>query len=94
VTVKDASKRIGISRSELYRLVRDRRIGHFRIGGKIVLSLEDVDAFLKGCHVPANVPLPIQPAPKLKHIKLKHVSPALTNTLGNGRRVHSAAPTS
>jgi excisionase family DNA binding protein len=34
LTVAAAAKRIGVSSSKIYQLVAERRIAHFRVGGK------------------------------------------------------------
>jgi excisionase family DNA binding protein len=76
MTISQASKRIGISPSKLYQLVGARRIGHYRVGGKIIFSENDITSFLAGCHVSAipaeNIPQP--PRLKLKHIRLSRGS--------------------
>jgi excisionase family DNA binding protein len=70
--IGEAAKKIGISASKLYQLVAARQIAHYRVGGKIILSEEDVASFLAGCRVSAvpadNIPQP--PRLKLKHIRL------------------------
>lgn len=47
----EAAKRLGISRSLLYQLIKEKRLPHRRIGakgrrGKIIIAEEDVIAFL------------------------------------------------
>lgn len=54
MSVKEAAKRIGISRSLCYQLVAERRIPHRRVGGKgrrgrIVIEEEDIRAFMESC---------------------------------------------
>ncbi len=73
MTVAEASKKLGISRSEMYRLIHDRRISHYRIGGKIVLLPADLDAFLADCRVPAVTATVVRSRPRLKHIRLTRV---------------------
>lgn len=72
MTVSEAAKRIGISASKLYQLVAARAICHYRIGGKILFSDADIDAFLASCRVGAAAPLATAPRGqiKLKHLKL------------------------
>lgn len=72
MTVKEAAKRIGISASKLYQLAAAGRIGHYRVGGKIIFSDADVDAFLASCRVgvathPVATP---RTRPRLKHLNL------------------------
>jgi excisionase family DNA binding protein len=76
MTVIEASKKIGISPSKLYQLIAARQIAHYRVGGKILFSDEDIIAFLAGCRVgvaaaPAATP---RPRLQLKHLKLQHTS--------------------
>ena len=70
MSVTDAAKRIGISPSKLYQLAAARVISHYRIGGKIVFSDADVDAYLASCRVGAVAPVPATP---LARVKLRHL---------------------
>jgi excisionase family DNA binding protein len=72
MTISEAARTIGISASKLYQLVAARRIAHYRVGGKIILTEEHVAAFLAGCHVAAApaASIPQPPRLKLKHIRL------------------------
>ena len=72
MTVREAAKRIGISASKLYQLLAAKRISHYRIGGKIVLSEADVEHFLETCRVAAAAAETVvtRERPRLKHIKL------------------------
>jgi excisionase family DNA binding protein len=54
LTVKEAAKRLGISQSKLYQLVSERKIAHYRVGGKIVFAEADLDAYLESCRVEAG----------------------------------------
>jgi len=40
--VKAAARQLGISVSKLYQLVASRQISHYRIGGKILFSQQDI----------------------------------------------------
>jgi len=71
MTVAQAAKRIGISASKLYQLAGARAISHYRVGGKILFSDADVDAYLATCRVGAITPTVI--APRV-HLKLKHLT--------------------
>jgi excisionase family DNA binding protein len=73
MSVNEAAKRIGISSSKLYQLVAARQISHYRIGGKIVFSDEDVAAFLGRCHIGASAQVAAAPRQqvKLRHLSLK-----------------------
>jgi excisionase family DNA binding protein len=71
VTVNQAAKKIGVSASKLYQLVSARKIAHYRVGGKIVFSDDDIAAFLAGCRVPVSVTTVNPPPAKLR---LKHLS--------------------
>lgn len=69
MSATEAAKRIGISPSKLYQLAAARAISHYRIGGKIVFSDADVDAYLASCRVGAVAPVPA--APRVR-VKLRH----------------------
>lgn len=71
MTVSEAAKKIGISESKLYQLVSARRISHYRVGGKILFSEDDVSVFLQSCHIGAAAP--VAAAPRVP-LKLKHLS--------------------
>lgn len=71
MTIAEASIKIGISSSKLYQLVAARQIAHYRIGGKIVFSEQDVVAYLQSCRVGAVAP--VAAAPHMR-VKLKHLS--------------------
>ena len=73
MTVAQAAQKIGISKSKLYQLAQARRIAHYRVGGKIVFSEPDIDAFLETCRVGAVTPSVAAPRVqvKLKHLTLR-----------------------
>ena len=70
MTVTEASKRIGISPSKLYQLVANRKIAHYRVGGKIIFHDDDIAAFLAGCRIPT---VPTETAFAMPRLKLKHI---------------------
>lgn len=71
LTVKKAAPLLGISTAKLYQLVESRRIAHYRIDGKILLSEEMIRHYLDGCKVEkAEAPKPESPRMKLKHLSL------------------------
>lgn len=46
ISITEAAKRAGVSRSALYQAIREGRLPHMKILGVMtVLSIEDVDAF-------------------------------------------------
>jgi excisionase family DNA binding protein len=56
MTVKEAAAKMKISESLVYQLVTEGRLRCFRIGsqgrrGKVVISAEHIDAFLKTCEL-------------------------------------------
>ena len=46
ITLKQLSSNLSISISEIRKLVRERRIPHFRIGNKIYFSVDSINAWL------------------------------------------------
>lgn len=59
MTVKQAAERLEISRSLLYKLIEEGQLPHRRIGGKgkrgkIIVTEEDVKAFLDSVKVEAE----------------------------------------
>jgi excisionase family DNA binding protein len=74
LSVKAAARRLGISVSKLYQLAASRSIGHYRIGGKILFSSQDIEAFLTGCRVGVAATVAAAPAtrPRLKHLNLSY----------------------
>ena len=71
MTVAEAARKIGVSASKLYQLVAARAIAHYKIGGKIVFSDADVDAFLTTCRIGVATP---KAAPRCARLKLKHLN--------------------
>ena len=51
LSVKEAAKRMGVSASKLYQLASERKVAHFRIGGKIVFLESDLEAYLLACRI-------------------------------------------
>jgi len=70
INVKNAAQRLGISQSKLYQLINMRCIAHYRIGGKVVFSETDIDAYLVSCRVGAAATVATAPH---AHVKLKHL---------------------
>lgn len=70
MTVAQAAKLIGISGSKMYELIAAHEISIYRVGGKIILTQADIDAYLTNCRVAAVVP--ITAAPRIQ-LKLKHL---------------------
>jgi excisionase family DNA binding protein len=59
LTVKQAAERAGVSESLIYQLCEERRLAHFRLGGKgkrgkIGISPSDLDAFMNSIRVEAR----------------------------------------
>lgn len=53
-SVEAAAKRLGVSKFTVRMLIRQRRLEHFRIGRRIVLSESAVESFLDRHRVPAR----------------------------------------
>jgi excisionase family DNA binding protein len=41
-----AAERLGLSERHVRRLIFERRLAHYKVGSRIVLSAEDCEAFL------------------------------------------------
>ena len=50
----EAAARLGISTRKLDTMLADRKIGHIRLGGRILFRSQDLDALLARCFVPAK----------------------------------------
>ena len=70
LTVREASRRLTISLTSTYQLIRSGKLPHYRIGAAIRIADTDITSFLARCRrepVTARTP-PLRP--RLKHIKL------------------------
>lgn len=72
---KQVAEMLGISRSLVYQLVEQGKLGCYRIGlgrGAIRFRLDDVEAYLAGCRVETTLPTNRHRATRgqLKHVKL------------------------
>jgi excisionase family DNA binding protein len=71
MTVKDAARLLSLSVDTVYREVSTGRLGHARVGPtgrRIFISAEDVDDYLRRCHVAAG-PRPVTiPSPRQTEI--------------------------
>lgn len=59
LNVKEAAERIGVSESLIYQWCEERRLAHYRPGGKgkrgkILISSADLDAFMESIRVEAK----------------------------------------
>jgi excisionase family DNA binding protein len=59
LTVAEAADRAGVSESLVYQLCEERRLPHYRPGGKgkrgkIIISPRDLDAFMTSIRVEAS----------------------------------------
>ena len=72
LSVKEASGFLKVSPSKIYQLITRRSIPSYRIGGKILLSKQDIAEFLESCHIGAVAPVTTAPRaqPKLRHLQL------------------------
>ncbi len=72
-SVKQAAERLGVSASKVYALANARKIGHYRIGGKVLFEGADLDAYLASCRVAVTASSsPLAPPPRvvLRHLSL------------------------
>ena len=51
LTIQDAIRKLPVTERGLRWLVRQRKIGHSRIGRRLFFSQEDIDAFIESRHV-------------------------------------------
>jgi len=51
MTVGELAGRLAVSRSKVYALIEAGTIGHYRIGGSIRVSEEQLTAYLESCKV-------------------------------------------
>jgi excisionase family DNA binding protein len=51
ISAREAAKRLGISRASLSRLVRARRIGVYRVGGRTMFDESVIDAFKRSIYI-------------------------------------------
>ena len=71
MTVAQAARRLGCSERTLYDMVRDNRIGHYRVGsgrGTIRFRPEDLAGYQQATQNPA-VPTPDSEIPVLRHLQ-------------------------
>jgi excisionase family DNA binding protein len=55
VTIREAAKILGLSPFTVGVMVRTKRLPHYRIGGRIFFSQEELLAWIEAQHVPACV---------------------------------------
>ncbi len=51
MSIEEAAAQIGVSKFTVRTWVRQRRLGHFRLGRRIVISQGDLERFLAAHHV-------------------------------------------
>lgn len=66
LNLREAAPLFGVSKSNLYGMVARREIPHYRIGGKILLSKDDIAAYLNGRRVEAQESI-TEPPPVFTH---------------------------
>jgi excisionase family DNA binding protein len=75
MSVKDAASKLGVSPSKVYELVSQRRLAHYRIGGKILFEDADVEAYRQSCRVgTATAGKPVVCHRGRLPVKLKHAT--------------------
>lgn len=87
-SVKQAAERLSVSASKVYALANARKIGHYRIGGKVLFDAADLDAYLATCRVAPQAPTPPPPPAQRPPATLRHL------TLGGSapRRARARTP--
>jgi excisionase family DNA binding protein len=70
LTVNDVAEILKASRSFVYDLLANRKIAYFKVGGKRLVSEEDLHSYLDSQRVePTEKKRKVQ-RPRLKHLKL------------------------
>ena len=69
MSIRELSEQTGVSRSKLYELVERGDLPHFRIGGAIKISDQQIEEYLESCRRGRR---PREWAEKTNPIKLKH----------------------
>jgi excisionase family DNA binding protein len=73
LTPKEAADYAGVSDSMIYQWCDERRLAHYRVGGKgrrgkILIDPDDLDAVLASCRIaPAAADRPV-PQPRTRHL--------------------------
>jgi excisionase family DNA binding protein len=71
LTVAETAERLHVSRSKVYGMASRREIGHYRLGGKILFSEQQIQSYLDSMLVPAaEAPKEKPPPVRLKHLSL------------------------
>ncbi len=76
LTVKQSAQKLGVSLSKMYNIIDTQRIAYYRIGGKIMLLEEDLDAYLKSCRVEAGGKAPTRTPAVYKHLNAARLAKA------------------
>ena len=58
LTVVEAAKRLGVSPYTVRTWLRQRRLGHYRLGRRVVIADADLDRFLLASRVEPRVAVP------------------------------------
>ena len=74
-SVPEAARQLGISVSMVHKLLRERRLGHLKVGARTLITAEHVEAFLAAAEAtaeltadtathsgPAHAPTPLRPS--------------------------------
>lgn len=70
LTSEQAAEQLGVCVPQLYRMCRDKRIGHRKHGKKFIFTLADLETYLDSIAVAPADPKPgAEQSVKLKHIK-------------------------
>ena len=70
LTVKEVAEKIGLSRSKIYQLVKQRKISHYRVAGKISFAERDIDDYLSECRIEKGRATKSPPCRRLKHLNI------------------------
>lgn len=55
ITLKEACKYLGISRSQMYKLTSNKRIRHYKPNGKVIyFNVEDLNNYIESNEIQSN----------------------------------------
>lgn len=53
ISKKDAAERLGVSLPTIDRLIKERKLSYYKVGGSIKISVKDLEIYVESCRIPA-----------------------------------------